>query len=77
MTLTPKQVANYHTLHNAINGHQLYDQVMRVYLKILDSTRTDIPDDLQEYWIAHQKELGLTGKFIPDDSNLAQHRTIQ
>ena len=75
MNLTPEQVANYHALHNAINGHQLYDQVMKIYLKILDSTRTDIPDDLQEYWIAHQKELGLTGKFIPDDSNLAQYRT--
>lgn len=74
MNLTPEQVANYHTLHNAINGHQLYDQVMKIYLKILDSTRTDIPDDLQEYWIAHQKELGLTGKFIPDDSNLDQYR---
>ena len=75
INLTQEQLANYHTLHNAINGHQLYDQVMQVYLKILDSTRTDIPDDLQEYWIAHQKELGLTGKFLPDDSNLAQYRT--
>jgi hypothetical protein len=75
MNLTPEQVANYHTLHDAISGHQLYDQVMKVYLKILDSTRADIPDDLQEYWIAHQKELGLSGKFIPNESNLAQYRT--
>jgi hypothetical protein len=57
-------------LHEAIKGHPLYDNVIQIYLKILDKTRVDIPDDLQEYWIQHKDELELTGKFLPDNSNL-------
>ena len=75
LNLSIQQLANYHTLHDAIKGHPLYDAVLKIYLKILESTRVDIPDDLQKYWIAHQKELGLTGKFLPDSSNLAKYRT--
>jgi hypothetical protein len=69
-TLSTQQLANYHTLHDAIKGHPLYDNVIQIYLKILDRTRVDIPDDLQEYWIQYKDEFGLTGKFLPDDSNL-------
>jgi len=69
-TLSTQQLANYHTLHEAIKGHPLYDNVIQIYLKILDKTRVDIPDDLQEYWIQHKDELELTGKFLPDNSNL-------
>jgi len=29
---------------------------------------------MQEYWVNNQKKLGLTGKFLPNDSNLAQYR---
>ncbi len=50
--------------------HAVYD----TYLKILDSTRADIPEDLQEYWIANQERLGLKGRFLPDDSNLTQYK---
>ena len=46
------------------------ERVLDSYLKILDSTRADIPTDLQLYWINNQERLGLTGKFLPDDSNL-------
>lgn len=44
------------------------------YLKILDSTRADIPEDLQEYWKENQERLGLTGKFLPDDSKLVPYK---
>lgn len=44
--------------------------VWNTYLKILDSTRCDVPEDLQAYWVEHQDELGLTGKFLPNNSNL-------
>ena len=44
------------------------------YLKILDSTRTDIPENLQQYWIDNQERLGLKGKFLPDVSNLIPHQ---
>lgn len=51
--------------------HKIYDR----YLKILDSTRADIPEDLQGYWIQNQERLGLRGKFLPDDSNLTKYKT--
>jgi hypothetical protein len=50
--------------------HAVYD----TYLKILDSTRCDIPEDLQSYWIENQERLGLKGKFLPDNSNLTQYK---
>ena len=49
--------------------HGIYD----IYLKILDSTRADIPEDLQQYWIENKERLGLKGKFLPDDSKLKQY----
>jgi len=49
--------------------HGIYDK----YLKILDSTRADIPEDLQQYWIENKERLGLKGKFLPDDSKLKQY----
>jgi hypothetical protein len=50
------------------------NQVLDIYLRILDSTRADIPLDLQEYWIANQSRLGLKGKFLPDDSSLIKYK---
>lgn len=50
--------------------HQIWDR----YLKILDSTRCDIPKDLQEYWLDNQDRLKLTGKFLPSDSKLYPFR---
>ena len=51
-----------------------YNSIIDRYLKILDSTRADIPDNLQEYWIDNQERLGLKGKFLPDVSNLIQYK---
>jgi hypothetical protein len=51
--------------------NSIYD----IYLKILDSTRADIPQHLQDYWIKNQQRLGLKGKFLPDDSNLTKYKT--
>jgi len=50
--------------------HAVYD----TYLKILDSTRADIPEDLQQYWIDNQERLGLKGKYLPDNSNLTKYK---
>jgi hypothetical protein len=50
--------------------HAVYD----TYLKILDSTRADIPQDLQQYWIDNQDRLTLKGKFLPDDSKLIPYK---
>jgi hypothetical protein len=51
-----------------------YNAIMDRYLKILDSTRADIPDNLQQYWIDNQERLGLKGKFLPDTSNLIKYK---
>jgi uncharacterized protein (UPF0335 family) len=51
-----------------------YNAIMDRYLKILDSTRADIPDNLQQYWINNQDRLGLKGKFLPDVSNLIKYK---
>ena len=52
-----------------------YNSIMDRYLKILDSTRADVPENLQQYWIDNQERLGLKGKFLPDTSNLIAHQT--
>ena len=51
-----------------------YNAIMDRYLKILDSTRADIPDNLQQYWIDNQSRLVLKGKFLPDTSNLVKYK---
>jgi len=50
-------------------------KVLDIFIKILDSTRADIPEDLQGYWIENQERLGLKGKFLPDESNLTKYKT--
>ena len=73
--LTTDTAGDYFKLIGALKNslsdrdlHAVYD----IYLKILDSTRADIPEDLQQYWIDNQERLGLKGKFLPVDSNLTQ-----
>lgn len=70
-------LSDYFTLIKVINT-KLSDkdrqQVLDTYMKILDSTRADIPEDLQQYWIDNQERLGLKGKFLPDNSNLIKYK---
>jgi hypothetical protein len=61
------------TLESGLSPQDL-NAVFDTYLKILDSTRADIPEDLQSYWIENQERLGLKGKFLPDNSNLTQYK---
>jgi hypothetical protein len=44
--------------------------MLDTYFKILDSTRADIPDNLQEEWIGRKDRLVLSGKFLPENSKL-------
>lgn len=57
-------------------GKEELEGILNRYIKILDHTRADIPEDLQDYWIEKQQELGLKGKFLPDNSNLAKYKTL-
>ena len=50
--------------------------IIDIYLKILDSTRTDIPFMLQDYWLRNKERLGLQGKFLPEESNLYENNKI-
>ena len=75
--LTPDVVNVYFELMGYIKKNiskDKFNQILDIYLKILDSTRADIPFDLQQYWIKNQDRLGLKGKFLPDDSKLTQYK---
>lgn len=75
--LTQDILDDYYKLEEFLKNNaskQVYNSIMDRYLKILDSTRADIPENLQDYWIQNQDRLGLKGKFLPDNSNLAQYK---
>lgn len=71
--ISEKILQNYFDLQEFLKKNLKLEDlhaVWNTYLKILDSTRCDIPEDLQAYWVEYQDELGLTGKFLPNNSNL-------
>lgn len=75
--LTQDILDDYYKLESFLKKNvskEEYNSIMDKYLKILDSTRADIPDNLQDYWIANQDRLGLKGKFLPDNSALVQYK---
>ena len=72
--LDRKTVENYHKLQEYLRTHLSetnLNHVYDIYLQALDRTRCDIPEDLQPYWVENKERLGLTGKFLPPDSQLA------
>lgn len=77
--LQMETLTSYHWLMDWMEGLTMYDWrgIMDLYLKTLDSTRCDIPEDLQWYWIGNQERLGLTGKFLPETSNLRKYVVAQ
>lgn len=74
---TPDILQDYFKLLDFIQKNlskEDYTRTIDSYLKILDSTRADIPSNLQDYWIKNQSRLGLLGKFLPDDSKLTPYK---
>ena len=64
---------DYYKLHALFKAKMQpadYNTLLNIYFKILDSTRADIPDDMQDEWRKRKDSLGLTGKFLPDTSAL-------
>jgi len=64
---------DYYRLHDLFKSEMKtedYSNLLNTYFKILDSTRADIPDNLQDEWRQRKDMLGLTGKFLPDSSEL-------
>ena len=75
--LTQDILDDYFKLEKYLKKHiskEEYNAIIDRYLKILDSTRVDIPDNLQQYWIENQDRLGLKGKYLPDVSNLIKYQ---
>ena len=71
--ITQENAENYYKLHALLKAKMRpedYSTLLNVYFKVLDSTRCDIPDDLQDEWRARKDALGLKGQFLPDNSNL-------
>jgi len=61
-----KEILNdYELLYKCIN-----DEILDIFIKILDRTRCDIPTNIQDYWLSNQSRLGLTGKFLPPNSKI-------
>lgn len=72
--LDEKTLQNYHKLQEYLRVNldkTTLNHIYDIYLKTLDSTHCDIPEDLQPYWVENKDRLGLTGKFLPKDSQLA------
>jgi hypothetical protein len=73
LDITLSDVENYYHLHSLLKSKlspNKYNELLNVYFKILDSTRADIPDNIQDEWITKQSTLNLTGKFLPNNSKL-------
>ena len=76
--ITENILLNYNTLQEYLHNHLSIEElngIYDIYIKTLDSTRCDIPEDLQEYWIENQNRLGLKGKFLPENSKLISYQT--
>lgn len=68
--ITQNMAEDYFVIHNIFKSSKYYDEWLDIYFKILDSTRCDIPVNIQSEWLDKKSLLGLTGKFLPDDSLL-------
>jgi len=71
--VSEENAADYYKLYALLVENLDPDQINRLlstYFKILDSTRVDIPDNLTYTWLMYKDNLGLTGKFLPDSSEL-------
>ena len=73
INLTESILSNYNKLIYYLKEHldeETFNGVIDIYLKTLDHTRCDIPDNLQPYWIENKDRFELKGKFLPESSNL-------
>jgi hypothetical protein len=78
MDIDLKTLENYFKLQEYIRANiseEELNDVYSSYIRVLDKTRADIPEDLQQFWIDNQDRLGLTGKFLPDTSKLKKYAT--
>jgi hypothetical protein len=77
--ITPEISNDYFKLVDVVNGLPKKDRegILEIYFKILDRTRADIPENLQDDWKKMKTKLGLTGKFLPDSSNLKRESITQ
>ena len=75
ISLSQDILSNYFSLQEYINKNLKIDDlngIYDIYLKTLDSTRCDIPYDMQDYWKYNKARLDLKGKFLPNDSKLLE-----
>lgn len=78
--ITQDDAENYYKLHDLFKAKMRpedYDRLLDIYFKILDSTRADVPDNIQAEWRARKNNLGLTGKFLPDGSKLKEPESLE
>lgn len=69
-------IKNYFSLYEYIVSNISTEElknILKIYLNILDSTRCDIPYNLQDYWLEYRDEYDLSGKFLPKESILYKY----
>jgi len=74
--LTKSSISDYFKVIAAIQQSlpkQELQSVLDRYLRILDNTKADVPANLQSYWIKNKDRIGLTGKYLPDTSQLKNY----
>ena len=71
-------LSNYYKLQEYLRNtldKTTLQELYQAYLKVLDSTRCDIPEDMENIWLDNQEKWGLTGKFLPPNSKLYPFRS--
>ena len=71
-------LSNYYKLQEYLRNtldKTTLQELYQAYLKVLDSTRCDIPEDMENIWLDNQEKWGLTGKFLPSSSKLYPFRS--
>jgi len=75
INLTRDIIDDYFKLSNYLIENldkETLNKLLDVYLTIIDKSapKADVPPNLQDYWKKNKERLGLTGKYLPDDSKL-------
>jgi hypothetical protein len=72
LNLTEEITQNYYSLYEQVNQCNRRDTILNTFLRILDSTRVGVPDNLREEWRQRKESLNLTGKFLPENDPMRE-----
>lgn len=74
ISLEEADLNTFGRLNDLLKTNEQYDAIINKFLKIMDSTRVDIPMILHKRWIANKEALNLRGAFLPETSILQAYK---